>query len=265
MLLWTRGSRIAVRVVFAVLFTVVVAAPLVMIVLAAVAGSWTGVLPGAFTAAHLGEALSGENLASLSVSVQTGLIASAGSVLLGTWAALAAASAPPRLRRLADTLFHLPIAVPSVVLGLALLVAFSRPPVLLNGTRWIVLLGHLLIVLPFTYSTVSAACRRADPQLALVAESLGAGPVRVLLRVRLPLLLPSMAASASLALAMSLGELGATMMLYPPDWQTLPTRIFALADRGHVFLAAAGTVVLLGTTLAGALLTGLARGRAAER
>ncbi|WP_243769980.1 hypothetical protein [Amycolatopsis acidicola] len=50
------------------------------------------------------------------------------------------------------------------------------------------------IVLPFTYSTVSAAARRTDPQLALVAGSLGAGPARVLLRVRLPVLLPAMAA-----------------------------------------------------------------------
>ncbi|TVT45154.1 ABC transporter permease subunit [Amycolatopsis rhizosphaerae] len=265
MLLWGRRSRLVLWAIFGVVFTVIVLAPLVMIVLASFAGSWTGTLPSRLTFEHYAATLSGDTLASLSVSVQTGVIASAASVLLGTWAALAVRAARPGLRRVVDAVFHLPIAVPSVVLGLALLVAFSRPPVLLNGTRWIVLAGHLMIVLPFTYSTVSAAERRADPLLAQVAGSLGASAARVLLRVRLPLLLPAMSASASLALAMSLGELGATIMLYPPDWRTLPVGIFALADRGQPSLASAGTVVLLVVTLAGVTAAGRARGRATER
>jgi 2-aminoethylphosphonate transport system permease protein len=257
-LLWTRRSKVLLWLVFGVL----VAAPLVMIVLASFAGHWTGVLPGGFTVGHYTEALSGETFASLSVSIQTGVIAGAAAVLLGTWAALAAETAPRRLRRITDTVFHLPIAVPSVVLGLALLVAFSRPPPAFNGTRWIVLLGHLLILLQFAYSRVSAALARVDPQLA---ASLGASPVRVLLRVRVPVLLPAMTASASLALAMSMGELGATMMLYPLDWRTLPASIFALTDRGQVFLGSAATVLLLVVTLAGVSLLGLVRGRAAHR
>lgn len=265
MLLWSPRSKALVWLVFGVVFTVVVLAPLVMIVLASFAGHWTGVLPGGFTFAHYAEALSGETFASLSVSLQTGVIAGAAAVLLGTWAALAAETAPRRLRQVADTLFHLPIAVPSVVLGLALLVAFSRPPLAFNGTRWIVLAGHLMILLPFAYSTVSAALARVDPLPAQAAASLGAGPLRVLLRVRLPMLLPAMTASASLALAMSMGELGATMMLYPPDWRTLPASIFALTDRGQVFLASASTVLLLVVTLAGIILLGRIRGRAAHR
>jgi 2-aminoethylphosphonate transport system permease protein len=264
-LLWTRRSRVVLWLVAGVVFGVVVAAPLVMIVLASFAGHWTGVLPGGFTAAHYVDALSGDTFASLSVSVQTGVIASAAAVLLGTWAALAADGAPSRVRQAVGTLFHLPIAVPSVVLGLALLVAFSRPPLALNGTRWIVMAAHLMLLLPFAYSTVSAALARVDPLLAQAAASLGARPARVLLRVRIPVLLPAMSASASLALAMSMGELGATMMLYPPDWRTLPASVFALTDRGQVFLASASTVVLLVVTLAGVVLLGLVRGRGSAR
>ncbi|MFD8499997.1 ABC transporter permease [Amycolatopsis sp. NPDC059657] len=264
MLLWNPRSKALLWTVFGLVFTVIVLAPLVMIVLASFAGRWTEVLPSALTGVHYTEALSGETFASLAVSVQTGVIASAVSVLLGTWAALAAEHAPRWLRRWVDPVFHLPIAVPSVVLGLALLVAFSRPPLLLNGTRWIVLIGHLMILLPFSYSTVAAAVRRADPQLALAAASLGASPARVLLRVRIPVLLPSMAASASLALAMSMGELGATMMLFPPDWRTLPASIFALTDRGQVLLASASTVVLLLVTLLGLVIVGLVQPRSAS-
>lgn len=265
MLLWTRRSRAAVLVAFGVLFLVVVLAPLAMVVLAAFARSWTGVLPSGLTAAHLTDALSGDELASVSVSVQTAVAASALSVLLGTWAALGARSAPRTLRRVADAVLHLPVAVPSVVVGLSLLVAFSHPPLLLNGTRWIVVLAHLVIVLPFTFTVVSAAAERLDDGLFDVAASLGAGPARVLLRVRLPLLLPAMSASASLGLALSMGELGATIMLYPPDWRTLPVSVFASADRGQVFLASAGTLILLAVTLAGLLVLGTVRGRGAAR
>ncbi|MBB5960010.1 ABC-type Fe3+ transport system permease subunit [Saccharothrix tamanrassetensis] len=264
-LLWTRRSRAVAIALFAVLFTVVVVAPLAMIVLASVAGSWNGVLPSNLTGEHLASAVSGDAVASAVVSAQTAVIAALTAVVLGTWLALGPAKAPAGVRRVLDAAAHLPLAVPSVVVGLGLLVAFSRSPLLLNGTRWIVLVAHLVILLPFTFSVVSAAQRRVDPLPAAVAESLGASALHVLWRVRVPVLLPAMSASASLGLALSMGEVGATIMLYPPDWRTLPVSVFALTDRGQVFAASASTVLLLGTTLAGLVALGLVRPRAAER
>lgn len=265
MLLWTRRSRVAAIAVFAVLFAVVVLAPLAMIALASVAGSWNGVLPSEVTGSHLAGAVRGDAVASAVVSAQTAVIAALVAVVLGTWLALGTARAPLVVRRVLDAAAHLPLAVPSVVVGLGLLVAFSRPPLLLNGTRWIVLVAHLVILLPFTFSVVSAAQRRVDPVLASVASSLGASPMRVLWRVQVPVLLPAMSASASLGLALSMGEVGATIMLYPPDWRTLPVSVFALTDRGQVFAASASTVLLLGITLAGLVALGTVRPRAAER
>jgi 2-aminoethylphosphonate transport system permease protein len=248
MLLWSRTSRTVVLAVFAVLVAVVVVAPLATVVLAAVAGRWTGALPSALTGAHLGQAIGADGLASLLVSVQTALLAGVASVVIGAWAALAAADAPGPVRRLTLALCHLPIAVPSVVIGLGLLIAFNRAPLLLGGTRWIVILAHAVLVLAFTVSTVTAALDRLDPAYEQAARSLGASEPRVLLRVRLPLLLPSLAAAAGLAVALSMGELGATIMVYPPGWRTLPVTIFALSDRGDAFLASASTVVLLAVT-----------------
>jgi 2-aminoethylphosphonate transport system permease protein len=248
MLLWSRTGRTVVLAVFAVLVAVVVVAPLATVLLAAVAGRWTGALPSALTGAHLGQAIDADGLASLLVSVQTALLAGVASVVIGAWAALAAASAPGPVRRLTLGLCHLPIAVPSVVIGLGLLIAFNRAPLLLGGTKWIVILAHAVLVLAFTVSTVTAALDRLDPAYEQSARSLGAGEARVLLRVRLPLLLPSLAAAAGLAVALSMGELGATIMVYPPGWRTLPVTIFALSDRGDAFLASASTVVLLAVT-----------------
>lgn len=265
MLLWTPRSRAILIGVFAVVVLVVFIAPLITVVLAGLAGSWTGALPSNLGFTHVGDALSGENLASLSVSLQTAFVSGGAALVLGTWAALAAREASMWLRRITDAAFHLPIAVPSVAIGLGLLIAFNERPLLLGGTRWIVILAHAVLVLAFAFSAVSAALDRLDPSYRQAAESLGAGPFRVLVRVTLPLLMPALGAAAGLAVALSMGELGATVMVYPATWKTLPVSIFALTDRGQAFQAAACTTVLLVVTLLALVLLGRIRGRAALR
>ncbi|SKZ41228.1 2-aminoethylphosphonate transport system permease protein phnV [Mycobacteroides abscessus subsp. abscessus] len=160
-------------------------------------------------------------------------------------------------------MFHLPIAVPSVAIGLGLLISFNSKPLLLGGTRWIVIVAHTVLVLAFAFSSVTAALERLDPAYKQAAESLGASPFRVLTRVTLPLLTPALGAAAGLAVALSMGELGATVMVYPATWKTLPVTIFGLSDRGQVFDAAACTTVLLATTLVALTVLGRIRTRAA--
>jgi 2-aminoethylphosphonate transport system permease protein len=77
--------------------------------------------------------------------------------------------------------------------------------------------------------------------------------------------LPALGAAAGLAVALSMGELGATVMVYPATWKTLPVTIFALTDRGQAFQAAACTTILLLVTLVALVLLGRVRGRAALR
>src|SRR6478736_4814888 len=125
MLLWSRRSRAAILIGFAVVVLVVFVAPLATVVIAGLAGSWTDALPTDLGFGHFDDALSGENLASLSVSLQTALISGGLALVLGTWAALAAREAPRWLSRVTDAVFHLPIAVPSVAIGLGLLIAFN--------------------------------------------------------------------------------------------------------------------------------------------
>lgn len=265
MLLWSQRGRIVVLAVFTLVVLVVFVAPLATVLLAGLAGNWTGPLPSGLGFGRFSEALSGENLASLSVSLQTAFLAGGLALFLGSWAAIAAREAPAWLRRVTDAVFHLPIAVPSVAIGLGLLIAFNSRPLLLGGTRWIVIVAHFVLVLAFAFSAVSAALNRLNPAFRQAAESLGAGPARVLFRVTLPLLLPALGAAAGLAVALSMGELGATVMVYPATWKTLPVSIFGLTDRGQAYQAAASTTVLLMVTLLVLILLGRIRGRAALR
>ncbi|MCX4847815.1 ABC transporter permease [Streptomyces sp. NBC_00893] len=249
MLVHSRTGKWATWAVFPVLFVPLFAVPLLVILAASFTTNWSGAFPSGPTTKHYTAATGGDSLQALTTSLITAVSASLLALTIGSWAALAAASMRRRGRRFLDALFMLPVAVPSVVVGLAVLVAFSKPPMLLNGTRWIVILAHTILVTAFAYSSVSAAIVRLDPMYEQAAASLGARPGYVLWRIKLPLLLPSLTAAAGLCFALSMGELSATMMLYPPDWTPLPVQIFAATDRGSLFTGAAVAVVLMGTTL----------------
>ncbi|WP_030850558.1 ABC transporter permease [Streptomyces griseus] len=249
MLVHSRAGKWATWAVFLLLFVPLFAVPLLVILAASLAPHWSGAFPSGPTVERYAAATSGDSLQALTTSLVTAVTASVLALTLGGWAALAAASLRTRGKRFLDALFILPVAVPSVVVGLAVLVAYSKPPVLLNGTRWIVILAHTVLVTAFAYQSVAAAVRRLDPMYEQAAAGLGASPARVLWRVRLPLLLPSLTSAAGLCFALSMGELSATMMLYPPDWTPLPVQIFAATDRGPLFTGAALAVVLMTTTL----------------
>jgi len=264
-LLSSRLARWLAWIVFFVLFVFVFGMPLLMVGAASIAGQWNDVLPSHLTLRHLDDAVNGRATHELLTSLITGLVASAISLVLGTWAALAVRRLRGRARSTASVLFLLPIAVPSVSVGLGLLVAFSRPPLLLNGTPYIVLLAHVVLVSAYAYGSVSAGLARLPAHYEQVAASLGARPWYVLLRVTLPLVTPSLVAATGLCFALSMGELGATIMVYPPDWVTLPVGIFALTDRGSIFEGAAMTMLLLAVTVTVLLLVTRIRTRASFR
>ena len=257
MLVWSSNARAVVWLAFALIFGVIYLAPISMIVLASIAGQWNDVLPSHLTLANYARAVTGDSGEALKVSIITGLIASTLALISGSWAALALRNVVVVPRRVLETLFFIPSAVPSVSVGLGLLVAFSQPPVLLNGTVAVVLIAHFVLISAFTFGNVSAGLSRLPPDFEQVAASLGARPAYRLWRVTLPMLLPYLIAAFSLSFAMSMGELGATVMVYPPGWVTLPVGIFALSDRGDVFEAAALTMILAGATLL--VLIGLSR------
>ncbi|GAA1085192.1 ABC transporter permease [Nocardiopsis composta] len=265
MLVHSRGARAALHTVFLLLFLPVFALPFAVVLAASFAGSWSGALPSSWTLDNYAAAGRGESLQALNASLVTAAVASSAALAAGTWAALAAQRLGRRARTVVDAVFMLPVAVPSVVVGLALLVAFSAPPLLLNGTRWIVMLAHAVLVTAFAYQSLSAALARLDPAYEQAAAGLGGRPGYVLWKVKLPLLLPSLGAAAGLCFALSMGELSATMMLYPPDWLPLPVRIFASTDRGALYTGAALAVLLMAATLAALVLLSRVRSRAEQR
>jgi len=256
-LVYSRSGRFAVWAVAALLIGIVYVAPLAVIVAASFSSQWNGALPSGFTFDHYLAAGSGASGDAVFASLITGVVASLLALVSGSWAALALRAQGEAWTRTLGILFFIPSAVPSVSVGLGLLVAFSQRPLLLNGTMAIVILAHFVLISAFSFGNVSAGLARLAPDFEEVASSLGARPGYRLLHVTLPLVAPYLIAAFGLSFALSMGELGATVMVYPPGWVTLPVAIFGLTDRGDIFSGAALTMILVAVTLA--LLVGLER------
>nr|WP_205708427.1 ABC transporter permease [Kineococcus siccus] len=179
------------------------------------------------------------SVAALRLSLRTATASTVACVVLGVPLALVLArSSLPGLRALRAVVL-LPLVLPPVVGGLALLYAVGRqgvlgPPLEALGIRVAfttaaVVLAQTFVSLPFLVVSVEGALRTAGRRYEAVAASLGAAPSRVLLRVTLPLVLPGLAAGVVLAFARSLGEFGATLTVagsLQGVTRTLPLEIY---------------------------------------
>jgi molybdate transport system permease protein len=157
----------------------------------------------------------------LSLSLRTATAATLLSIVLGVpLAALLTRTTLPG-RRLLRALILLPLVLPPVVAGLALLQVFGRRGLIgqyLNAfgitvafTTLAVVLAEAFVSMPFLVLSLSAALESADQRTEQVAATLGAGPTRIFFTVTLPALLPALASGTVLTFARALGEFGATL------------------------------------------------------
>ena len=161
----------------------------------------------------------------------------------------------PRLALCLDLAAMLPLALSAVMIGLGVLLGLIRTDPLMAREWWVPITGHVLLTVPFVVRVLLPAMRALDPDVEAAAALLGAGPVQRLLRVRLPMLRPGLVVAASLVLAISLGEFGASMVVLRfTEWTTLPVMIDGLLgvhgyDPVRRTAAAAAGTVLLGLTM----------------
>lgn len=214
-----------------------------------------------------GEALKGQSVgAAVGLSLKTSSMALGLTLLLGLPLSWWLASAKRSWTRLLDTIIELPIVLPPAVMGVGLLQAFGR-----NGlwggwlsawgisipfTESAVVMAQLIVSAPFFVQSASQAFRRLDPELLLVARSLGASESRIFWRVVLPLSLPGLISGACLSWARALGEFGATLLFAgnrPGITQTMPLAIFTALESSletavalSLLLGALGVALLIG-------------------
>ena len=244
------------------------AAPVALLVLAGVGAAFfliplIGLVLRTPWASTWGQLRSPEVLAALRLSLLASFSATAIALVFGVplaWT-FARLSFPGRAALRAVTV--LPMVLPPVVGGVALLLAFGRRGLLggwLANTFGIhlpfttpgAIIAETFVAMPFLVITVEAGLRSMDTRLEDAARTLGASRWTVLWRVTLPLVRPSLLAGAVLCWARALGEFGATITFagnFPGRTQTMPLAVY-LALETNPDAAIVLSLVLLAVSLA---------------
>ncbi len=187
---------------------------------------------------------SSDTLEALRLSLVASLSATALAIVLGVPLAWIYARVDFPGRSVLRALTTLPMVLPPVVGGIALLLAFGRRGLLgawlydalgvsLPFTTAGVVMAETFVAMPFLVLTVEAGLRSMDRRYEEAARTLGAGRWTIFTRVTMPLIAPSLAAGAVLCWARALGEFGATITFagnFPGVTQTMPLAVYLLLE-----------------------------------
>lgn len=144
-------------------------------------------------------------------------------------------------------LFTAPLLLPSIVLGLAILIVFVG--VGLISTFPGLVLAHLVVTLPYALRVLATALTTLPHQVEEAAASLGADPLTVFRRVTLPLMTPGIVAASALAFLVSFDEVVISLFIVGPQLTTFPVELFRMVEERADPLAAAASVILIIATL----------------
>jgi len=192
-------------------------------------------------------------------TVSVSLIVSVLATIIGTMAAFVLVRGRLRFPNGIRIIFTLPIMVPGVLIGIALLVFFSRA-FHANLSLMTVIAGQLVVTVPFVVLIVASRLQSFDRKLEWAAADLGASPRRTLRHVVLPLIAPAILAGALICITLSIDEFVITWFTVG-NQPTLPTYIYTKVKFGVTpEVNAVGTVMLFATLLIFGI-AGLALGR----
>ncbi|GGX89186.1 hypothetical protein GCM10007160_15680 [Litchfieldella qijiaojingensis] len=169
-------------------------------------------------------------LAAVRTSLVVALTTTLFSTVVGTLTALAVARYRFRLQSFYRFLLFMPMVMPDIVLGIALLIFFVSVGMPL-GTGSIIL-GHCTFLISYVFIIVSARLAGMDTRLEEASADLGAGVWTTFRRITLPLIAPGIAGGAMLAFIISMDDLVITYFISGVDATTLPVFIYSMIRRG---------------------------------
>lgn len=172
----------------------------------------------------------GQLLKAVRNSFLIAFVASVVSTVIGTAAALALARHRVRLRSFYQGLLFLPMLMPDIVLGIALLIFFVGAGFQLGIAT--IVIGHCTFLTSYVFIVVSARLAGMDTQIEEASADLGAGPWTTFRRVTLPQIMPGVMGGFLLAFIISLDDVVITYFISGVDSQTLPLFIYGMMRRG---------------------------------
>ena len=154
-----------------------------------------------------------------------------------------------KVANLIDTLIMFPYVIPGSVLGIGLIVAFNRKPVILVGTAAIMIISYVVRKLPYTVRSGSAFLYQMDPFVEEASINLGVSPMKTFFTVTARMMLPGVMSGAVLSWITCINELSSSIMLYSGKTSTIAVAIYQEVTRMSDGTAAALATILTLTTI----------------
>jgi putative spermidine/putrescine transport system permease protein len=193
-----------------------------------------------------------EIIDALTLSLKLAALATAIATVLAVGAAVALARRRSLAARVLDSFFMAPLTVPSLALGLGILVLFNLESAGLSF--YSLLAGHIALCAPYILYTTSASYAQLDPALLDSSLCLGASPTRTFRRVVLPALWPGIASGAFIAFMNSFDNVALSLFLSDARSEVLPIRLWHIIEDSLDVRAAAASGVLILVTLVSMLI-----------
>jgi len=152
-------------------------------------------------------------------------------------------------KRALDFSAVLPIALPGTFVGLALIVAFSKGPLMLQGTAALIVIAMLLKQMPVAYRGITASFKQVDKSIEEASTNLGANSNQTLKTIVFPMLQKTIVANFVYSFMKNMNTLSTIIFLITPKWVVAAVSIFNYAETGTYYWAAAVAVGLMGATL----------------
>ncbi len=153
------------------------------------------------------------------------------------------------LNSMLDVTAMFPETVAGSILGIALLMAFSKKPLYFSQTAFIMILAYTIRRLPYTVRSSSAILHQISPSIEEAAISLGASNLKTFFKVTVPMMLPGVISGAILSWIMIITELSTSIILYTTKTKTMTLEIYSQIIRGNDGIAAAISSILTFSTI----------------
>jgi iron(III) transport system permease protein len=193
-------------------------------------------------------------LSATKLAVKNTFLLGAASATIGTIMALVIAYVTTRRAirgyRTLGFLATAPVAIPGIVLGVGLFLSYARPPFVLYGTLWILLIAFVTIALPAAYQQMQSAFRSVHTDLEDASRILGSTRLRTLRDITAPLLRTSVIATWCFIFVGVIRELSAAIMLFTSETKVISVLIFDLNESGDLGAISVLGLIMLAITFA---------------
>jgi iron(III) transport system permease protein len=150
-----------------------------------------------------------------------------------------------------DFIVAMPLSIPAVIFGVGFLMVYTNEPLVLYGTRWVLILVYVTLMIPFSTRMQLGAMAALGDAYTEASRAAGAGPIRTNLQIVVPLLRPAFGGAAALMFVLLTHEFAASLLVRAPTINVMGTILYDYYENGGYPLVACISLIMVGVTTAG--------------